>query len=217
LAWFLALDEGIAHHVGGTTAHRAVVDRLTNSSESTLSHAGIHTLGVDARPILGTVRAEGALWATALGLRITKESGQALAHGLFVLHPAKGIGSTGRRIARIRWRRWCQLSGTLGKCIARIARWARAHWNVVVHGANGLQATHSRTRILTLAADAGLIGRTLGVAHTFGATSLVGIANVLQLAALTNVVLSLDAAHGVGSTWRGVAGILGSRRGLGFV
>lgn len=194
-----------------------MVDRLANSSESTLSHAGIHALGVDACPILGAVRTQGAFRATSLGQRISEESGQALAHGLLVLNSAYRIGSTWGRVARIRGRRWCYLTRTLGKRVASVARRARADRYVIVHGANGLQSANSWTRILALAANASLIGRALGVAHTFGATTLVGIADVLQLAALADVVLSLNAAHSIGSAGRRVARILGSWWWLWFV
>lgn len=90
----LALHEGIANHFVGATADGTVVDGLTDSSVATNAGTGIHTLGVDTRTILGTVRAECALGATTLTQWITKEPGQALAHGLITLHAANGVQST---------------------------------------------------------------------------------------------------------------------------
>lgn len=79
---------------------------------------------------------------------------------------------------------------------------------MIVHIAQGLQAAGTRARISALVAYAGSIGRTLRVAHTLGATTLVGIANVL-LNAFTHKALATQAALCVAATRRWVARILG--------
>lgn len=212
LARSLALDEWIAHHVGRTAAHRTVVDGLANGSESAFAHAGVHALGVDAGPILGTVRAQGTLRSAALDQRISEESWQAFAHRLLVLLSAYGVGAAGRGVARIRWRRWSQKTLALDKSIAGISSWAGADGDVVVGAANSLQSADSGAWVLALVADAGLVGRTFGVANTLRTAALVGIADVFRLAALAHIVLSLDAAHGIGAAGRRIAGILGCWR-----
>lgn len=194
-----------------------MVDGLAHSAESALAHAGVHALGVDAGPILGAVRAERALRATALGQRITKESGLALAYGLVVLYSTYGVGSAGRRVAGIHGRWRGQHTRALDKGVARVTCGAGADRYVVVHAANGLQAAHSRAGILALAPNTSLVGRALGVAHALGATALVGIAYVLRLAALADVVFALHPAQGIGAAWRGVARVLGSRWWGGYI
>lgn len=78
---------------------------------------------------------------------------------------------------------------------------------MIVHITQGLQAAGTGARISALVAYTGTIGRTLRVAHTLGATTLVGIANVL-LNALTHKALATHAALCVAATRRWVARVL---------
>lgn len=208
LTWCLALHEGVANHFVGTTADGTVIDGLADGSVATNAGTGINTLGVDTRTILGTVRAECALGATALTQRITEEARQALAHSLITLYAANGVQSTWRGVARIRFGWWCYHTCALQEGVACVTCGARTDRNVIVHIAQGLQAAGTRARISALVAYAGSVGRTLRVAHTLGATTLVGIANVL-LNAFTHKALATQAALCVAATRRWVARILG--------
>lgn len=64
----------------------------------------------------------------------------------------------------------------------------------------GLQAAGSRTRICTLVAYAGTIGRTVRVANALGTATLIGVANIL-LNTLADITLTTQATLGVAATW----------------
>lgn len=68
--------------------------------------------------------------------------------------------------------------------------------------ADGVLATCARTGIETLAAQTGLVARTVRVEHTLGATAGVRIAVELGQAAADTIV-----ALGIGSAWRRLAAI----------
>lgn len=113
LTWLLALYERISDHFIGATADGTVIDGLADSSIATNAGTCVHTLGVDTRTILGTVRAQCAFGATTLTHWITREAGQALADCLITLHAANGVQSTWRRVARIRFYWRCYYTCTL--------------------------------------------------------------------------------------------------------
>lgn len=76
------------------------------------------------------------------------------------------------------------------------------HGNVIDNIADGVLATCARTGIETLAAQTGLVTRTVRVEHTLWTTAGVGIAMELGQAAADTVV-----ALGIGATWRRLAAI----------
>lgn len=92
--------------------------------------------------------------------------------------------------------------GAAYKCTTRCTVGTATHGNVIDDIANGVLATGTRTGIEALAAQTGLVARTVRVENTFRTTSRVGItAELGQTAAYAVIALR------IGSAGRGLAAI----------
>ena len=75
---------------------------------------------------------------------------------------------------------------------------------MVLHGAGGVGAAHSRTRVHTVLLDAGQVPWALGVHHALRLALDVRVAGVVQDAGAAGRTSHVT-AHGVGAAWRRVA------------
>lgn len=95
--------------------------------------------------------------------------------------------------------RW-QVVGIAGQeGIAAITLSADTDWSMIDHTADCIEATNSDTGIHALGVHTGLVRTTVAVEHAFGATTLVGIAEV-TLTADTGQASTLSLALRVRST-----------------
>lgn len=99
--------------------------------------------------------------------------------------------------------RWCQRWQVVGiagqEGIAAITLSADTDRSVIDHTADCIEATHSDTGIHALGVHTGLVRTAVTVEHAFGATTLVGIAEV-ALTADTGQASTLSLALRVRST-----------------
>ena len=120
----------------------------------------------------GALLIDGALWF-AFNIRIPLETRQTLARGCSISFVAYGIDTTWRGVARVNdlwpWRLGSH-PVTSAKRITLVSLIAYADRDMISDSAVGIDATKSRTWILTLFVDTCKFLRAVRVDHTFRTT-----------------------------------------------
>lgn len=207
IAGRLAGAERIADRVGGTRAHRIVVERVALGTVAADARARIDAPVIGAGTIARTVRRDRALRMAAGAGCGTLEAGHALAQGGLAAgrSAAHGVRAARRRVAWIRYV-LCGLRFVLetvasAQRVAGGADRTGADRHVVGDVTLGLGAAGARTRIGALLVDAGAVQRTVGVAEALGPAADVRIAVVFGQA-LADGVGVLDATARVAAARR---------------
>jgi hypothetical protein len=210
--------EGVSNIARVTLTDSIVVVHRTGSVSPTHPRTGVLTLVVNASLVRGTVGVDGALML-ALDVGVALETGEADTGSGLVPFPALCIDPTRRWVARIddlrsdggRWR-----PPTLAEGITNVALVADTDGDMVPDVAVGVDPTETRTWVLALPSDTGLVRGAVRVDHTL--RSAVGwrtdhFRQAGTLATFPNHsgMVAVGAA-GVGVTWIHIFNWFGSGR-----
>lgn len=170
---------------------------LAGSARGALANAGIHTLIVDARLVVGTLVVAQALTPRAVRQRIARIARQTIADrsltsSIVMAGDAECICAARIWLAEILLREWA----TAHKRIAGHVAWAAADRRQTAQIAVGTNAACAITCVLADAVETSrTIGRAVGVAIALGTTFGVRRANV-ALWAFANGAMSSDCVAG---------------------
>lgn len=196
---------GIAYVVGQAIAQGQMIHHLTEGIAATYTGAGITALFVHAGTIAAAVRVASA-FGTANLIGIAVVVGQALTDTESALRQANGICATGIGLT---WQRIGHRLGRLYACITSITyKIRRTVAERTMHDgtAQGSLTTAAWTGIHAFAVHTGLVGRTVGAAHTLRST-VRWCAYVISETCAACTTLWSSHTFGVRATGRGFAGI----------
>ena len=167
-----AVAEGVASVAGVAGAGWTVAGCATGGVGSTHTRAGVDAFVSNTCLVCWTVVVDCALWL-ALNIWISKHFREASAGRSTISFVANCIDATWRRIAGIYdlWPRW--LSGNSvasAEGVSLVSLIADTNGDMVPDSAVGIDATKSRTWILTLFVDTCKFLRAVRVDHTFRTT-----------------------------------------------
>lgn len=183
-----------------------MIDNLAFGILATGAGTGITALLIEASAIGWTIRIHDTL-GTATLVGITKVFGQALTGAGAAAFFTLGIDSAGTWVAGLQNLSRC-LSNWIALCewISGEARLTKTHRGVAKDATVGIKSTKTRARVHTLLVDTSQAGGTLRARYALGSTVRWRAQKIGQ--ARTGRRIARHTTLGVGTTWRGLAGIL---------
>ena len=166
-----ARDKRIPSITGVTCTLRNMVCDPASGMDTTDPRTGVFTLVIDTGLVIGTLWVGDTLRLT-LNVRVPSVIKNTSARGCPSQFWTFRIGTTWRWVAGLYDFYWslCCLSVTLNKWISNKTRIADTNWYMISDIALGIDATQTRTRILTFSVDACFINLAILVYDTFWST-----------------------------------------------